>query len=761
MTSEKGSTGDKMICGKCGKQFGDNVKFCPQCGQPTGGPQTYVPQTGGQQTNVPQMGGQQMNVPPANAQQSAGMGAGSASPNAYYAGGVNYPGYNNPAGNANGQQAPKKNYAVPIVIASVAAVIVIVVGVVIASRFLRSDGSPQGGTETGGLSASLPTTSDTDPGNVPDTEPEGDDMDSSQESVDELLGYIDQAEEVLSKAYDELAVLEEKEYYTGKFREYAVVLEKLTSDLTALKGQAGAVSGLDANVENAGREYFNMMCDSQEAFYEIWNFMADYFDFGENTLFYRPEWEDYDSIENYYNDLYAWYQATKEEYEAITSCPSCMESEWRKLGETLDLNESISYKLYLANGYVDYLRAYSALNMSDRYITMEELQYDGFLKCLAGEKDHCQNQRSMASRLADEIHAYAGMGKERAGYEFEYVRTGKIIVDYEAVDTIYPSLYNTYDAFLIVKTGCISGTRKIVVEAEITGLTQTYKESFTLDSAYREIYIKPPALAGDLDLSAAKNAQLKVTISEMDGALIEAKTFPVTIKSKYDFEWYSDEYGVATKDNILCFLTPESEAIAGLKRQAISEISSMTNGNMESFVGYQNNRWNNHYVGTYLQAAGIMRALYEMGVRYNMDTFSISGSNQHILFPDDVLNQQSGLCIETSLVVASALQSAGMHAFLVFPPGHAQVAVEVWNGSGSDTTGTGEYLLIETTALSGSSNNEDIFVSGANALLDYNRPSAGPITYYSQDEWLEYISGDTYVIDCNDSSVLGMTPFAN
>ena len=86
-----------------------------------------------------------------------------------------------------------------------------------------------------------------------------------------------------------------------------------------------------------------------------------------------------------------------------------------------------------------------------------------------------------------------------------------------------------------------------LVEAEIPGFTQNYKETFTLDSAYKAIYIKPPALTGDLNLSTAKDAQIKVTISDKDGSLIEAKTFPVTIKSKYDFEWYSDEYGLATR----------------------------------------------------------------------------------------------------------------------------------------------------------------------------------------------------------------------
>ncbi|MDE6220063.1 MAG: hypothetical protein K2G51_06505, partial [Lachnospiraceae bacterium] len=500
-------------------------------------------------------------------------------------------------------------------------------------------------------------------------------------------------------------------------------------------------------------EYFNMLCDSKKAHYEIISFFVDYFEFSDNYyLFARPD--DF-GTEDHYEKLYTWFQSVKEGYLAINSCPSCLENEWKQYGETLDLNESIARKEYQAVSYEDWLRMYSAIYMSNRYDTIEELQYDGLLDCLKGEISHSQAQRNLSAKLADEIHNYAELGqKERSEYEFEYVRTDKILLNYECIDTIYPSLYNTYDAFLIIKTGCVSGSRKILVEAEIPGFTQKYKESFTLDSAYRAIYIKPPALTGDLDLTSAKEAQINVTVSDQDGTVIGAKTFPVTIKSKYDVKWYTDEYGIATQDNILCYLTPEAPVISELKRVAIDEIAAMTNGRMESFPGYQETEFN-HYVGTYLQAAGIMRALYEMGVRYNMDAFSISNSHQHVLFPEDVLKQRSGICIETSLVVASALQSAGMHAFLVFPPGHAQVAVEVWNG-------TGEYFLIETTALSADTNNRNIFINDANALLKEEVLNSSPIKYLNAEAWKAYLSvEETYLIDCDDSRVLGLTPFAN
>lgn len=66
-----------------------------------------------------------------------------------------------------------------------------------------------------------------------------------------------------------------------------------------------------------------------------------------------------------------------------------------------------------------------------------------------------------------------------------------------------------------------------------------------------------------------------------------------------------------------------------------------------------------------------------MGVRYNMGPYSFDAT-QRVLMPDAVLNSKSGICIETAVLMASVLQSANMHPFLILTPGHAQVAVETW-----------------------------------------------------------------------------------
>lgn len=578
----------------------------------------------------------------------------------------------------------------------------------------------------------------------------------------ELLACIDQASALVAQTQRELASMDKRlDDGVSKYTIRATLLEKLVRSLEELKAQADALESLDGNLKSAKNEYFTMLCDAYAANGEVWTFFADYSAFCETWLDQRPAAGDHPNAKEYYNVLTEWYKGAWAAYKAIDSCPPCLRTRWIQYGENLALHESINYKFYQAGAYNDHLRYASAQNMLNRFSTLDESQFDEFVTCLDGEMAHIQWQTGLAASLAREMHSYLELDEEeREGYTFQYVRPGRLRMQFDAVETIYPSLYNSYDAFLVLKVGCASGTHRILVEAEIPGFTQSYRQTFTVDAAYTEIYIKPPALTGELSLNSAKSAQIRLTVSEMDGTLLEARSFPVTLKSRYDFEWYSDEYGVVTKDNILCFLTPESEAIARLKRQAIEEISAITDGQMESFVGYQGNRWENNYVGTYLQAAGVMRALYESGVRYNMDTFSISGSNQHILFPENVLAQRSGLCIETSLTVASALQSAGMHAFLIFPPGHAQVAVEVWNGRGNDTRGTGQYLLIETTSLSSGSNNRDIFKAGMEKLMDYKGPS-GCIRYLSPESWEKYITSNTYVIDCNDSGVLGLTPFFN
>lgn len=787
-----------MFCSSCGKEIGEGALFCTYCGArqapvspPAAPPAPDVPPAPVQQAhqpagypageadqpvdNPPVSGGNPpdpVNQPqqpsytgypagPANQQQPQQPGYGG-----YPGSTQQQPVQGGYGGTAVAEKPKKKVPIVPIIVAGLAAVVVIAAVILKFAQPAKPDG---GGADDSSLSGQ------TDGSQIGGSQTDGSGLNTgapADAAARELLGYVDQAQALAAQADSEInALIDQQDAFLDAGDGAAVidlyeqaygVSAQLSSQLSDLRSKANGVSGLDEKLKYAGQEYFNMVCDPRQAYSDVWAFFRDFMPLALH-LDARPLQSSSEDMA-YYDELYDWYLSVREEYDAITSCPPCMQSLWERFGSTIDLNENIAQKLYLGIEYPDPLRLVTAYNLADRYDTVISLQLDELMGCLGNESNHIWTQNSLAYSLAEEMAAYAEMDQAaRDRYEFENIASGEIYLDYDAIDTIYPALYNTYDAFLIIKTGCASGSRRILVEAEIPGLTQAYRESFTVDSAYTEIYIKPPALTGDLNLSSVKDAQLQLTISEQDGTILEAKTFPVTIKSKYDFDWYTSEYGAATQDNILCFLTPESPAIAQLKRDAIDQLYSMSGGNMEAFVGYQGNVWDDNYVGTYLQAASIMRALYENGVRYNADSFSLSGSNQHILFPEDVLAQRSGLCIETSLVVASALQSAGMHVYLVLPPGHAQVAVEIWNGRGDNTGGTAQYYLIETTALSESWNNQNVFVADANAILNEDRfLNESPITCYNDDWWIEYLTQDgAYIVDCDDINLLGMTPFSN
>jgi len=76
-----------------------------------------------------------------------------------------------------------------------------------------------------------------------------------------------------------------------------------------------------------------------------------------------------------------------------------------------------------------------------------------------------------------------------------------------------------------------------------------------------------------------------------------------------------------------------------------------------------------------------------------------------------------------------------MHPVLILLPGHMQTAVATWYGSG-------EYYLIETTALTDASNeNFDDVV----------------IYYLSPDDWEYYLSQEGYIaIDCDLAEQYGI-----
>ena len=548
-------------------------------------------------------------------------------------------------------------------------------------------------------------------------------------------------------------------FENSEFEEMEELLEmvdRLYEELASQKEKAEKLAGLPENIRKACSDVYELYLTGT---YELIKDVAFLIDFSEiDDKFYD---EDVDL-----SDLYISLVDCFEE----RTCPENLNDCWAKMKKSLEFLNTYLVRSNEAEILADALRQSSADNLVMRFATVYDNERDKLSEIIMDELNFADLQFTTGDEIMEDVKKVTSMTEEAASaYKFKY-EIENIINEpqYDHISTIYPSLYNTYDCFVTIKMGCLTGSKDVIVSCEIPGLSQETKQSYHIGASLTVINIKPPASSEKLNLDKAKDTQIRISIKDKStGAVIDEQSFPVHIASRNDFVWINDDFGTITQDNILCFLSPDSEAITKLKRDAIDILSYFTNDNMNSLVGYQGPYFAYDYLGdgsydddddltatmltTYCQVAALMRAMSDTGVRYTMDPFSIDDAGQHILFPDQVIERKTGLCIETSLVIASALQSAGMHTFLILPPGHAQVAVETWYGSGY-------YFLIETTSIP---NTNSDFVDDANYFLNYWEGESDnyPIAIYTDAYWSTYLE-DCYVIDCSDGALLGMTPFA-
>lgn len=337
----------------------------------------------------------------------------------------------------------------------------------------------------------------------------------------------------------------------------------------------------------------------------------------------------------------------------------------------------------------------------------------------------------LAANVEGVLRAACANGGE-ADYAYR-TREPELTLDYQMADAVYPNLYHTMDSAVNLIAHTDWGSRDILVTAEIVGFTQEYRQKLTVTSDLTRLTIKPPVLADMPSLFNTRDTQLIFTVTDAQtGELLVQESQALKLHSLYDYELRDSEFGTVQYYDILSWLTPESEGILKVRREAIRWLEARTD--MNTLAGYQNVLGvgdDELYVNTQLQAIGLQGAVSDLGVRYNWGAYSLNAF-QRVLTPDAVIDSESGICIETSILLASALKSTGMHAMILFIPGHAQVALETWRGSH-------EYFLLETTMLPFSDSEDDI---------------AGFCAYLTQQQWSAYLErmaqqGVAYVVDCD------------
>lgn len=455
-----------------------------------------------------------------------------------------------------------------------------------------------------------------------------------------------------------------------------------------------------------------------------------------------------DDYQQYLSVVYDTALSVKDDYLQLDT-PSYLGELWPLYTSSIDMFTQYLYaQSWGAVG--DVLRQYSSAQLISRMGIVASAYENAIYELMAREYIHCedvidQNLKVLGAEILDGC-------KNGTLPQDSYMQMSSVLfTNYTLIDEIYPNLYPATNSIVNLAIYTDKDFRDVTVTAEIPGFTQVYEQKLTITPEITYLMIKPPVLSDMPDLSSAKDTQLIFKITDnITGDIIAQESQSIKLYSIYDYRSNSDEFGVIQNDNILAWMTPESEGVLAVRRNAVAWLEQNLGRDAGMLPGYQPA----YGYGdgeeaniTYIQIAAIQSAISAMGVRYNMGPYSLNAT-QRVLMPDAVLASQSGICIETAVLMASVLQSADMHPMIVFTPGHAQVAVESWSGSG-------QYFLIETTNLP-----FDASVDDMNTLT----------ALYSSEDWAEYLSqssqkaqqsgGMVYIVDCDLAKILNIKGLA-
>jgi hypothetical protein len=320
------------------------------------------------------------------------------------------------------------------------------------------------------------------------------------------------------------------------------------------------------------------------------------------------------------------------------------------------------------------------------------------------------------------------MPLENVGFEINYT---------DLVPVVY-HLYGTYFEDLVVTTLTNHNAQpiKVRVETTIVNYTDMAVATLTLEPGETiDVRQNPPLLPDALELlHGMRSASLHIQVDllkEGERRLIYEGTESLTIYSRDDFPW-----GVPGFHNGSIFLAtmvmPNDPAIDDLLRAA----ADYAPGGIMVW-GYSDEYDSDH------RAWNTMKAIYE-AVAEEYDVIYVATGlpfvprddlldgfwMQRLKLPYEVLETHSGMCVETSLLFASAFEKMYLRPIIITVPGHVYVGVPI-----SEESST--YYFLETTLVGRATFEEAVqaanesFMEDALPYIEADRIDA----YYWLDVW--------------------------
>jgi hypothetical protein len=240
----------------------------------------------------------------------------------------------------------------------------------------------------------------------------------------------------------------------------------------------------------------------------------------------------------------------------------------------------------------------------------------------------------------------------------------------------YPS-YVTTDTPLVSIKYSSSSPVTLIVSVGIRNFSQQQNATVTATGSAQTISFTPPLLNSTVlrQLTSDTNTSLSVRVTDTHNTLYYVDDSPVLLHSRWLMQWVA-----ANRLKIAAWVTPDDPAIAALVARAIPHLQAQPLPAPTAMIGYVSAtpRTVRDQVDAIFDA---MRLDYH--IRYVQASVPYGGPGnstvalQDIRLPSEVLQQHSGMCVELTALLASAVERIGLHAEIVIVPGHAFLGVAV------------------------------------------------------------------------------------
>lgn len=215
----------------------------------------------------------------------------------------------------------------------------------------------------------------------------------------------------------------------------------------------------------------------------------------------------------------------------------------------------------------------------------------------------------------------------------------------------------------------------LLISVNIQGFSQVETHTVNASASVRTTGFIPPLLNSQVlrKLTAESNTSVHVRVTDTAGHEYYLDDSPLLLHSRWSMQWVA-----SNRLRIAAWVTPNDPAITHLVTTAANRLAVQPSPAPTAMIGY--NQATPRAVRDQVDALfDALRLDYH--IRYVQESVPYSGpgdtsfSLQRVKLPVEVLQQQSGMCVELTLLLASAVESIGLHAEIVIIPGHAFLGV--------------------------------------------------------------------------------------